>query len=357
MITKSYLNIQDEDMDNIRRWLIKTTAIELSNIIKSCYMPKINRYFKDFSFLLGNIEKENIQNFMSQLDNKYRKFNLLADPFTISILMLITESAKRNNKDVVKLSILFLAIKFYASLVHILFPKFCSDEVWKYTLTTISSKNLIRDKGNTGNFVRYIAEDIIRKHFNRLYHYQIRDSDMIAFIIELRTRLAQSLYSFARNYYNNIHNKSLINKAEENIEEENILKLKEIINDACNSSRIDEKIIYDASKRSNIKLEIAKYIITELLSPVYINDWVFIINLYTKVSGGIKNICVDKSIIYYTNLIAIGKANVSKYNIRQQIENMYKKTESSSIYKDIDIKNIVKLIITYIVLHIKKRFC
>jgi len=359
IISNSFLNIDNEDMDNIRNWLIKNITIELSNIIRPCYLPKINRFLKDFIFVLNNPEKDDIKNFFLQFDPKYRKFEILSDPFTNLIMMLMVESGKRKNKDVLKLCFLFLGIKFYASLLHRFFPKFCSENVWKDTLNSISSRNLIRNKGSMSDFVRYISEEIIRKYSHLFNEKGIDETSFILSVMELRHRISQSLKSFSRKYYDTIKTKS-INKDgatdEEASEEDKIYKIREIIYNACNSAEIDEKALIEAFRKSNIKIEISRYIIKELLSPEYIQNWLFIINLYLKLAS-LNSICQEKSIIYYINIIADGKAKIGNYNLKKEIENMYLKTESNLIYTNLNNRNVIKMIIAYILNHLRRRLC
>lgn len=364
-ILDSYINLDFDKRRHVVEWIDKNNLLELSNINKPCYLPKINRIFKDFVFLLSIRDKKDIEKFIMQFDSKYRNFKLIKDDFVRVLLMLITESIKNKDEHLLNSSSLLLSIKFYGSLLHIFFPKYCSEDVWKVALERLSHKHLIKSKQNISLFVKYISDTLVKKYFYNKDIRDLKDVDIISYIIELRTRLMQSVKSFSSNYYR-VYRDMYKDKIKsdkdiediDNKEDDRLQKIRVIITNLCNSGEIDNKAFEVAFKyEDSINSDLYRLFLYEIFNSSNIDSIFFISNLIVK-EYEFEFFCSEYNlIIRRINDFVFGNKKIRGYYINDILDKMYKKTEFYFMYKNIDPKCLFKFFLVYFVTAIRYRLC
>lgn len=365
-IVNSFLNIKDIDEENIYKWFVRINSSELSKIDIPCYYPKINRYYLDVHYISLKPTISDYNNFRNQL-GKFKNAKLVQDKFNTLILMLLTHSIINNNKELFYQINTFLAIKFYSSLIHIYFPKFCSSMLWNEAISRISHRNLLKTKKTISNFVKYIADSVAEKYISKLFtkaNYfsfkkSINEYILFEYFIVLRHRLAQTIKAFAKIYYKIQKEVKGIRKAKDEevpIEERLIDRAISLIADMCNTGDIYEKALQISCRRTAIKEEIAKNIISEILVPENINKIKLILYIYTKKAGD-DILCKEKGIIYYSSLIEKNiKITAGEYNVNNILKDLYINTHSYNLYK-IQQNKVLKLIFLYILYNIFFKIC
>ena len=207
--------------DNIiRRKISSLVGYEFSEMGNPCYIPKFIKYKRELSILL-NITKYDIKQFKDSISPKYR-FNMLVESYTLMIIISMLYYGKKRKEEISQLFFNFIGIKFYSSVLHIFFPKFCSDEIWKNSLNTVSSKHLFKVHNGVANTVMYLCSSIYKKYRSKILSSSLTDRELYLMIYELRTRIFQSIRSFAENYYKISKIKSTMKT--DNIEEDSEIK-------------------------------------------------------------------------------------------------------------------------------------
>ena len=104
----------------------------------------------------------------------------------------------QNDKLAYTYTVLFHTIRMYTNRMHIQM-KFCNPDTFKYTLEHLNKSHLFYREKTISNALYYLS-----KQFQLKYESAIKSENVDkigAFIQEVRTRIAQSVKSFASLYY------------------------------------------------------------------------------------------------------------------------------------------------------------
>lgn len=355
-ITDMSIDMTLAEQQSLNKYMSGIVGYELTRISSACYMPKFIRYKKDFMFKTG-VNKKDIQAFKKSLGSVYSKFRLLADEFTLIMLMYIIYSLKNNYKESAKLCCHLLSIKFYGSLLHVSFPRFCSDQLWHLALSQISPKHLFRDRNGIANAILYISEAVLEKFSDKMSRGIVTDTLIINFIFEIRTRISQSIKSFAETYYD-LQKRGVTSVAGEDYSNsaDNLTELAEKISiSMCTYEQVDSKSVEFAISRSGINRDIGESLVTELSNIDYKSDIKFIIILLGNISP-YKNICKERS-----RLAVLRKVNanvkISGYSIKDRVLNMMYNTSLGFRLKPMNKTQLVNFFIQYLTKYIQFKIC
>jgi hypothetical protein len=332
------------------RTLNKFLGNELSNISKPCYFPKLNRYHSDINKII-DYDKNSVYEFQSMIPRKYKNFKLLNDQYTTELIILMLIFAEKKKFKISESVLLFLGIKFYGSIMHRMFPKFCNNEGWNKALNNISSKHLFKVKNGISTSISYLINEIFKKYKNKISKKDVDFEDVFKLVYEARHRIAQSVKSFAENYYKHIQDDDEQSKK---LEESQLIADK-ISSSICTYNQMSNRALREACKTSSIKLEIAENIVSDMNDINNRNDLRFVLILIGRVDD-IKNVCIDRKRNYIIRKIMEGE-KISNYTIKDKILDFIYNLKNNYRYKNISKDQLVLFFSNYIMLFIKEKIC
>jgi len=350
-------NIQIPNNDiKLLRYLSVIIGFEMSEISKPCYSPKVIKYKKDLMYLIG-IKDSEITEFVKNLGTTYSKFDIFKDKFTVSIIIAMIKFSK-TNVEISKLLFHFLGIKFYSSLMHISFPKFCSTFLWNKSLDRISSKHLFREKEGVANTINYLCDNIYNTYHVKISVQDFSDYDLIRMIYDLRHRISQSLKSLAEVYYN-LQKKGTSSELGDidEAEADNLMLLADKISiTVCTYGTIDQEALSLSSEKSGIRKELCHLIINEISDVDYREELRFILILIGK-AATYKYICRDSHKNTMIRRISVNNIKVGSYTVSEEIYKFLEKTKFSFRLKSYQTNQVVIFFLNYILKFIQNKIC
>lgn len=342
----------------IYRNMSKIYSTELVNISKPCYYPKLSRYKLDIQKEFG-ITNEEILLFKSNIIDKYKNFKIYGDKYTITILIIILYYQRQKKFENAKIFFDFLALKFYDSLAHILFPKYCNSEAWILALNNVSHRHLFKVKNGIPSAIRYISSLEYEKNKQNLMDPNLTDETMVKIINMLRTRIAQSLKSFAETYYKAIKDMGR-SKGGDGIES---TKEIDIISDKystliCTYKQIDKNALSKAVKQSGIQKNIAEDIIKSLSNVKNRESLRYlIVLLYRMMDNDVKFICMEKNRRLMIRRILGNELLPNKETVKSKILELLYSLDIGHKIKTVYNVQLVSFFSHYITMFLQNRIC
>jgi predicted secreted protein len=303
------------------------------------------------------VSKESLALFKAQMDKEFRNgYAMLNDQYTIMLIMGMLYMSRQKRRETAKLLYTFIALKFYSSLVHISFPKFCSDELWKLTLTKVSPKHLFREKNGVPNALLHIIEMLYKRYEPVLSGKEIREKDLVRVIYDLRHRLSQSLKSFAEAYYDLQKKGGFLKTSGEEDENADVQLISDKISmSICTFGQVDDVALNIAIAKSGINRDIGTSTILEISSVNYKDRMRFILILMGR-TGNIKLLCTESGRNSFVRKMETG-LKIGKYSAREEILSMLYSTELGYRLKSIYTTQLVVFFSHYMAFYIKGKIC
>ncbi len=356
MITSSHLDIQSTDTTKIYRYISRIVGNEIANISSPCYRPNLVGYRNEF-FSIMKYNKSNGKEFKKQLSKKMSGFGIFQDDFTICILMGLVHFGAEKHKDLTKLFYFLLAIKFYNSVMFKSFPRFCSDPLWEMALNKLSATHLFKTKGGVGNAIIHITNSLYAIYSPTLLSNTLNEKDFVRITQDLRTRLSQSVRSFAELYYKlQKANEGGMVSAEDTEEVQGSdLIADKISSSICTYGQVNSKVLEEAVRKSGINRDIAGTIVEDVSVVEHRDKIKFIIILINRVDP-IKKLCRETTRNNIVRKIESG-AKFGKYTIKKEILDLLYNTELGYRLKSLHSKQLVMFFSHYLTLYIQKSIC
>lgn len=353
MLKFDFKKIKPENESKIYREMNKIIGAELSNISKACYLPKINRYFSDLQKQTG-VTDELIKEFKVNIAPKYKSFNLYQDKITIMLMLNVVYYLRKNKKDMAHSFFRVLGIKFYSSMMHRLFPKFCNEELWVMGIDSLSPKHLFKVKNGTGNAVMYISDTDFEKRHRVLKSPRIDDTDLVAAVYGLRTRISQSSRSFAEAYYR-------IQKEKQKPASEDEVSAAQLIAEKysmliCTYGQVDKSALSRAIIHSGVRKDLAISIISEMSVSDYRNKIKYILILLGRLEN-FKTVCTEQGRNKMIRKVLSNVKVLKKYSVKEEIKNLLFELPSGYQIRTVYDTQLVNFFMNYITLFIQNRIC
>lgn len=337
----------------IHRKVSTIVGSELSNLGKVCYYPKMVRYFEDLISEL-QLTNEDIKRFKeTNIGKRYSSFSILNDKQTLMLVIAIIYFARRKQLDVSELFFLFLAVKLHSNLMHKHF-KFCQPDAYAMALERISHKHLYKVKGGIPSAIKYVSDTEFKKYRIVLGSNRLTDDSIVKMVYALRTRLSQSIKSFAETYYK-ITEEGGGHTTSEDVEDKLERIADKIAMTMCTYGQVDKGAVSSAILKSGIRKELGLTIASEMSDPDYKDSIRFIIILIHRLSS-IKNICSESKRLLIVRKIESGQ-KVGNYAIRERILELINGLPSAYSLKTTHKSQVVMFVSHYLTLYIQRRVC
>lgn len=358
MIKVPVLKNQPSDILLLNRFLTKVTSFELSQMLKPCHNPKMVAYFHDLQKFTG-IDSSDIKDFYNNLPSSHIKnFAILTDKITSSIFISIIYYLRIKNYNTAKLLFYLLGIRFHSNNMSKMFPLYCKPEIWETALNSLSQKHLYKARGGISNSTVYLIEEEYKKRKPILENIDLTEQELLLSIYMLRTRLAQSIKSFAEMYYKIEKLGNLTTTFEEEGEAQSDINAlsDKVSENICTYSSIDKKILVLSILKSRIRKEIAENLIKNISKIGSKQDVKFLVMLMFKFQN-LKDLCVETSRMSYVRKLLTTNIKIGNYKIKDFIVEIAYKADDSVELQTVNKDQVALFLIHYFTLYIRKFIC
>lgn len=311
--------------NQLRSLLVKIVAKSISDLSEPCYCPNFKKHFYDI-LKITKVSRKDIQEFNKRrwAGRKEEKFDLFQDGIANYYVFLMTQLLKKNDQLTFRYLMIFYIIRHYISLFRKKF-KYCNKDVFKYSLDTLTKTHLFSREKTIGNALVHLSSEMIKRYSNPIKENNI---DQISkFIQESRTRLSQSMKSFASEYYKSVERGLGLKSFEEPDEDEkqqytptekSIKAIDIVLKKIVIYRFIDLKAVEEAKKLTKIKGSLAILITNNITNIKYSDQIRTIFTLYIKNLSDINSLCGKDYNRYLRNLMALKRVKTQIY-FKQQI--------------------------------------
>jgi len=287
-----------------------------------CYYPKTKRFFYEILNRLKLTEKE-FKDFVKRnyKGTKAEKWILPNEPGTNLLLFSMYLFLRKNDYATYSTLMIYLNIIQYSRLMFKSI-KFCYEEPFKYTLDTLTRTHLFFREKSIPNSLFYLSKELQNKFTKYIKEWNI--DGIIAFITEARSRISQSVKSFAESYYKNKQEGSVIKTQIDGPDDEGntyqykvLQRGQKAIDDVSKKITtykfVDKKALEDAKNNTKIKTSIAILIVNEITKDEYFNNIKILLQLFVKDLNNVKMVCGNEYYDYVRKLMALKRTTAQLY--------------------------------------------
>jgi len=328
----------------LKQFILKITAHELMEISTPCYMPKLKKNYFDMLHLTGLTEK-NVKEYVKRFyyGTKYSEFQLIKDPISNLIIYIMHYFLVNNDISGYTTTMTYYVLRTYANLIHKQFPKYCNPDAFKYGLENVAKTHLYSREKTIANSLFFMAKEIMKR-----YTQAIRDGSVegiAKMITENRTRLSQSIKSFAEIYYKAVEGKTTIRNPYESEDEDTGNKYQEqsqdkyqriielIAKKICVYKYVDKKAMSDAKIVTKINLSITILLSNSMTNVKYLDNIKIIMKLFLRNIKDVKTLCGKSYYKYIRDLMSI-KRTASVIYFKQQVSELVEKLIDDIKYRE-----------------------
>jgi len=311
----------------LRQFIIRITAEELSSLSEPCYYPALKKYYFDLLKLTGLNERDIIDFFSNLFKGTKAPEGFLLNDETTNLLIFIMHYFLINKDDIgYSATMLYHMIRQYSNLMHRRIA-FCQPEAFKYALDNISKTHLFAREKTIPNAIYFLSKEMIRLHTDHLLNAE--PDGIFAMVYLSRHRLSQSLRSFAELYYK-AAKEGLGYKTQEEAPEESETEryqkqesdrskmvAERVIQSIVVYKNIDKSAIEDAKKVTRININLANQLANKLVDMKYSDDIRIIVELFVKDLSSVSELCGSKFLPYTRSLMSLKRTTKQIYFKKQ----------------------------------------
>ena len=310
----------------LKSHIARIVAKNLSALSEPCYYPEVKKHFYELLKITGLTEKD-VKEFAKRRwkGRKEAKFGTQSNAIANFYVFLLQYFLKKRDKTTYKYLMIFFIIRHYANLMHKTF-KYCNEEAFRYALEVLTKTHLFSREKTISNALFYIAGEMVKRWSRGL---RTNDLDAISrFMQDSRTRVSQSMKSFAQTYYKAAEEGSGLRRGEEPSEEENVYQIKAADKGNKLADEITKKItVYrfsdhkaqEASRTlAKINSSLATQIVSKLNNTKYSDNLRIIFRLFMKDLKDTSSLCGKKYETYVRQLMSIKRTKMKIY-FKQQV--------------------------------------
>jgi hypothetical protein len=320
---ETLLNKSNIDLNKLKRTLHKITAQELSALSEPCYYPSLKKYYYELLYICKLKEKD-ITEYVKRLykGRPAAKWKLHKDPISNFYIFIMYSLNKSRQTTAYKSMLILYIIRNYTNLMHKQM-QFCNEDVFKFALENLAKTHLFSREKTISGSLFYLSKEM-DKRYGRVI--KLGDVDGItAFITECRTRISQSIKSFAEIYYKASKEGSAMRNPiedEESTQYQQLEKSSRVINDVVKNITvykvIDSKAVNDARSLTKVRASLATSISKSLTDIKHVDNIRLILELFVKELSQVGHLCGDEFYKNVRTLMAVKRTKALVY-FKQQI--------------------------------------
>jgi hypothetical protein len=312
----------------LKREIVKVVSKNLGGLSEPCYYPEVKKHLYDFLKLSGLTEKD-IKDFTKRRwkGRKEATYAIHNDHIANFYIFLMQYFLKKRDKTTYGYLMVFFIIRYYANLMYKSFT-YCNPDVFKYALEVLTKTHLFAREKTIGNALYFISKDMVRRWTKGLRN---NDLDAISkFMQDSRSRVSQSMKSFAQTYYRASEEGAGIQSGvdDDSEDDENSYQIKaaekgekiadEITKNITVYRLTDYKSQEAARKLAKMNASLATQIISKLNNTKYSDNLRIIFKLFLKDIPDAQSLCGNKYEGYVRQLMSI-KRTRNKIYFKQQV--------------------------------------
>lgn len=329
--------------NNLKKFLTKVVSEELSNLTEPCYVPKIKKYY--FNLLhLCNLKESDVKEHVKRFyyGTIYSEFQLQKDPITNLIIFIMYYFLSVNDTSGYFITMLYFSIRYYTNLMFKQI-RFCNPDAFRYAMENLAKTHLFSREKTISNALYFMAREIMKRHTSGIK--KGNPEEIAKMITEIRTRISQSIKSFAELYYKAQEHGTIVRNPYESEDEETGNKYQEqnqdkyqriieaIVKKICVYRYIDKKAMIDAKTITKINLSIATTLSNSINNVKYMDNIKIIMKLFLKDIKEVKILCGKEYFKYLRDLMSI-KRTASVIYFKQQINELVEKLVDDINYRE-----------------------
>lgn len=310
----------------LKSHLTRVVAKNLGALSEPCYYPQVKKNYYEFLKMTGLTEKD-IKEFAKRRwkGRKEAKFATQTNAIANFYVFLLQYFLKKRDKTAYKYMMVFFVVRHYANLMHKTF-KYCNEDTFKYALEVLTKTHLFAREKTIPNALFFISGDMVRRWSRGLRSESL--DDISRFMQDSRTRVSQSMKSFAQTYYKAAEEGAMIRSDEEPSDEENVYQIKAADKGNKLADEITKKItVYRVSDRraqetsrnlAKINSSLATQIVSKINNIKYADNLRIIYRLFLKDLKSADSLCGKKYESYVRQLMSIKRTKMKIY-FKQQV--------------------------------------
>lgn len=188
--------------NTIYRLIARQVGNDINGLSEPCYEVR-TKVFEATVYRALGITRKDILDFIKRTyqGTDYIRFQTNKVPFTVVLFYLYHKYVLLNKPQIAETILLYVLIKFYGSSFRKAFPDFCNSDVFRYTIDNITKVHLFYREKTIANSLIFLSKVMNKKYFSILNRWEAEP--LAKFIVDARSRVSQSVKSFAQNYYVN----------------------------------------------------------------------------------------------------------------------------------------------------------
>lgn len=278
----------------LHMYMLKKAGNELQYLVEPCYYPRISDIFKELLHKTKSNEKDLLKYAKKKYFNptwKLKDPKLLQDSQTILLVLIAQDFCKRNDYSGAIAAFNILALRYYTNTLH-KHIKYCNPNYFRSALENLSHNHLFNTRKTIGSAIMYLSGEVFKRYQNDM----IKDNgeEIVNMIYYLRTRIAQSVRSFANHYYKISEAGGATRQVNEEIPESDNTEQKIRIEASKLSKNItvyasvDSKAINGAQNLTRFNRKLATTYIDALMDTKYTEKIELLLFLFMKELPAIK---------------------------------------------------------------------
>lgn len=326
----------------LRSTIVKIAATELTKLSEPCYYPEIHKHQYEL-FRITKIDEKELNEFTKRFwkGTKWASFLITNDKISMFLIFIMHIFLKDKDEKAFEYTLLLFMVRYYTNLMHRQI-KFCNPDVFKFALDNINKTHLFSREKTIPNAIMFLSRELGKKYKNSLIDL---DKDKVGVFIQMsRTRMSQSIKSFATLYYKASEEGTGIRSPYEGNEDdtnshnlETVAKIDRLIEEITKKITvyrvIDNKAVTDAKQLSKIKTSLAILISKTITDIKYADNIKSIYRMFLKDVKSVNAICGKKYFTYVKNLMSIKRTNELIY-FKQQVNVLLIKVLKEIKYED-----------------------
>lgn len=317
ILKKAQLNIS-----KLKKVTVDYAGSDLSGLSEPCYYPKTKKPYYDYLETL-HISEKDIKEFIKRVykGTKAETFSIVNEPFTNLLLIVMYIFATHRDKSGFKYAMIYFCIVHYARLMNKQM-QYCDPDAFRYALDNLTKTHLFARERTISGAMYFLANEFERKYYEDIQKWDIER--IIAFIQECRTRISQSIKSFAEAYYHakevghSIKTQTDFSDDEANAyqyqtNERGKAKIEEVVKKLTMYKVIDKKALEEAKTISKIKGIIADSIAKELTDVSHTDKVRTALYMFLKGVTNSTELCGSNFLPYVRKLMSVKRTIAQMY--------------------------------------------
>lgn len=314
--------LQKANFDDVKlkSYITRLTINELNNLSEPCYYPDWKKHFYELIHSTGLDEKD-IKEFVKRFykGTKAQDSLLQSDVGSNLLIILMYHFLQKRDQTTYSSLMIYHLIRQYGNFLRISL-KFCKPEVFMYALNHLNPTHLFSREKTIANALVHLATQMRNRYTS--YLKELNAEKVSNMLYESRTRIAQSIKSFAEIYYKSEEKGYGITNPKETEDGEDIIpeemeksgRVAELVaNKICVYKEIDYKAFEQARSLTKVNIAFTTIIIKELQNTDLTNDIKFIIELFFKNVKSVNDVCGKNFFAYVKKLMSIKRTSKEVY--------------------------------------------